>query len=132
MKTEIKVAVSYVKVTHQIKEVDLPEETKFYVKGDIKSDYLGDIELFAIILKGKPTSGWYTIASIKRDHQIVTDFIPRKDVTSEFWVDGNGMRKKALTIIEETGSKYPTFLEISEDEFKASRNILLDVFLKEI
>lgn len=132
MKTEIKIAVSYKQITHEIKEVDLPEVSRYYQKGDLKEGFLSDIELFAIILRGSPTSGWYIIARIKRDSQEVNDFIPRKDVTSEFWVDGNGLRKKAMDIIIESQSPYKPFQEIEYNEFIRVRQLLLDDFMKDI
>lgn len=121
METEIKIAVSYVKVTHEIKSIDLPETDLFFKKGDAETY---DYQIFAILLYGKnPQSGHYSLLWIKNNEQLFTDFIPRKDVQSEFWVDGNGFRKTALSIIDKSSWGWE---EITKEEFLKDRISILN------
>jgi hypothetical protein len=121
---EIKVGVSYKEITHKIITVDLPEIDRYYRKGASANEY--GSELFAILLDGRPTSGHYYLVRICQNSQDTTDFIPRSDTQSSYWVDGsNGLRSTALKIMTNEAS---WFSEITEDEFYSDREILLNKF----
>lgn len=101
MKTKLIIAVSYKEVTTKEFIIDLPENDKFFMNGNIDAS---DCQLFAICLYGENTqSGHYNLMRIKGNgFQDTTDFIPRKDMQDSYWVEGQGFRKLALSLIMKT------------------------------
>lgn len=125
MELEINVAVSYTKVNTVNKIIDVPEENKYFIKGEL-GDFGLNVSVFAILIKFI-NPGKYLLVKVERNTQEFTDFHIEKDVRSEYWLkDGNNnLRREALDIITKTDYEYN---EISEDEFNTSRDFLLNQY----
>lgn len=129
MEAEIKIAVSYKEIKHEIIKLDLPEQALYFCKGK-KWEY--DTELFAIIptyIDKSTAYVNYTLLKITKNHQWSTDFIPRNDLKSDYWVDGsNQLRHIAVDIIRK--QHFMPWEELSLEEFNKARAILLNWYLQ--
>ncbi len=132
MKKDIIITTTAVKLVHETKSVDLPQENKYYRKGEI-GDFGLQCELFAILPKYRLDSEKYILVNVKRDEQLHTDFHPENDCKSEYWLkDGdNNLRRKALQIMTDQNWLHD-FKEITPAEFATDRAKLLNFWQESV
>ena len=126
----INVAVNKTIVNTEAVELYLPTEDIYLKKYDDSRFFgKGDI-LFAILVK-YPTQGTLTILKIETDKQDCTDFIPKSDCKSSWWIQESGIRKEAFELLKgKPPYEYDGYTSITKEEFDARRIELLNDYKK--
>lgn len=130
MKKTITMAVDFKQISTKEVEIDFPEEAKFFYKNDDGNFFPEGDTIFAIIPRYKNNlTESYMLYKISGGKMTSTDFVPTKDMISEYWLK-EGIRKLAFNLIKPPYSNWEGWSEIEKEEFINRKNSLLEFQLQ--